>query len=123
MVTMTNTGLEYDSKLFCGISTTPFKYIQLGTGSTDESESDTSLESLISDYGLSEQEGTASIESGYTAVISATFTCTSDDKYFRETGLCDADSHLAMRHVFLSDKYLDNGESATITFKIIKGRA
>ena len=124
MVTFVNTGLEYDAKLFNGVSTSPFKYVAMGSGSTAESTSQTALVTEITDTGLTRAEGTASYEADYIAVVEETFTATGSTT-FQETGLFDDASagHMAMRHLFSSAKNVDNGEQVKITFKVTKARA
>ena len=126
MVTFVNAGLEYDAKLFNGVSTAPFKYIALGTGTTAEANDQTALVTEVSGNGLSRAEGTASYEADYIAVVTKTFTCTADSQTFQETGLLDTavtGGNMAMRHLFASVKNIDNGEKAIITFKVTKARA
>jgi hypothetical protein len=123
MVTFTNAGLEYDAKLFNGVSTNPFKYVALGSGTTAEADDQTVLVTEITGTGLARAEGTTSYEASYISVITHTFTATGSTT-FQEAGLFDDASggNMAMRHLFSSAKNIDNGEQATITFKATKAR-
>lgn len=124
MVTFVNSGLEYDAKLFNGESTAPFKYVAMGSGSTAEANDQEALVTEITDTGLARAEGTTSYEASYISVVTHEFTATGTTT-FRECGLFDASEsgHMAMRHLFSSDKNIDNGEQAEITFKVTKARA
>lgn len=126
MVTFVNAGLEYDAKLFNGVSTAPFKYIALGTGTTAEANDQTALVTEVSGNGLSRAEGTGTYEADYISVVTYEFTCTADSQTFQETGLFDTavtGGNMAMRHKFASVKNIDNGEKAEIIFKVTKARA
>lgn len=126
MVTFTNAGLQYDAKLFNGVSTAPFKYVALGSGSTAESESQTALITEIATGGLSRAAGTETYEADYIAVVTHTFTATSDSMAFQEVGLFDTavtGGNMAMRHLFASVKNVDTGEQVEIIFKVTKSRA
>ena len=65
---ITNAGKAYVAKLIGGIVTAPFSYIQIGTGTTTPSPSDTALESFYA-----EKQATAMFVEPSSVVFSAMF--------------------------------------------------
>ncbi len=126
MTVFTNDGLEYDAKLFCGVSTSPFKYVALGSGTGAEDVTNTALTTEIAASGLSRAEGTPSYEATYISVVTCTHTATADGLQVWEVGLFDTavtGGKMAIRKKFASAKNLDTGEKITNTFKVTKARA
>jgi len=124
--TITNAGLEYEAKLLVGVSTKPFKYIALGSGTTAEANDQTALVSEITDNGGARAEGTASYEASYKGKVTKTFTA-SGDLTVNECGLFDDDGdpagNMYARAKFTATKNLASGDTLQITFTVTKGRA
>lgn len=126
MATLTNTGKSQTAGLINGLETSPFTYIALGSGSTEEASSDTELESEIStDGGERTEAGT----------ISQTTTSTTDDTAhwehtfnfngnltINEVGLFDSDSggNMYMRHVLGTERNVTNGDTLTVTIDSVQ---
>jgi len=126
MTVFTNDGLEYDAKLFCGVSVAPFKYVALGSGTDAEANDNTALTTELAANGLSRALGTESYEADYIAVVECTHTSTADEQTVWEVGLFDTavtGGKMAIRKKFASVKNLDNGEKIKNTFKVTKARA
>ena len=126
MTVFTNKGLEYDAKLFCGVSVAPFQYVALGSGTDAEAVGNTALTTELAANGLSRALGTGSYEADYIAVVEHTHTCTADGQTVWEVGLFDTavtGGNMAIRKKFASVKNLDNGEKIKNTFKVTKARA
>jgi len=122
--TIVNSGLEYEAKLLVGVSTDPFIYIALGSGTTAEANDQTALIAEIDSNGGARAGGTPSYEADYKAKVTKTFTA-SGDLTVNECGLFDAASngHMYARAKFASTKNLATGDTLQITFTITKGRA
>jgi len=122
--TITNAGLEYEAKLLVGVSTKPFKYIALGSGTTAEANDQTALVTEITTNGGARAEGTASYEASYKGVVTKTFTA-SGDLTVNEAGLFDdaSSGHMYARAKFASAKNLASGDTLQVTFTVTKGRA
>lgn len=118
MATLVNAGLEYLAKLMVGVSTNPFKYIALGSGTTDEAITQTALDTEITTFGGSRALGTGSYEADYKGVCAKTFSFTGNLS-INECGLFDAAStgNMAIRHKFSTTRSVVNGDSIAITFK------
>jgi len=110
---LVDTGLEYAAKLLNGVSTSPFQYIAIGSGSTSPQTTDTSLESEVDRVLAS-----TSYESPYKAKLTATFEFSSSVT-IREAGIFNAssDGNMLSRITF-ADKSFDAGESLGIIWTI-----
>lgn len=117
MATLLDTGLEYIAKLINGVSTAPFKYLALGSGTAPEATNQTGLTTEIATNGLARVEATCGYEALGKATWSKEFTSTADGMQINEVAIYDAavDGHALMRHKYSSTKALDNTESLTIS--------
>jgi hypothetical protein len=85
-----NAGLEYVSKLVNGVSTNPFKYIALGTGTDIPESGDTGLTTETVATGLERALTTCEYVASYKAHIYHTFTNTSGGTVgLNEAGIFD----------------------------------
>lgn len=123
---LVNAGLEYMAKLLNGVSTTPFKYAAIGTGTTAPAVGDTTLEAEITTGGGSRaQAQTIEYEASYKAKWVHTFTFTSSFAVTEE-GLFDAAGpppagHMLVRHTF-TVKNVESGDSIQFTNKVTVSR-
>ena len=117
MATLTNAGLEGIAKLLNGVSTAPFKYIAVGSGTTPEATTDTALVTELTANGLTRVEATCGYEATGKATWSKEFVSTADGMQINEVGIFDDDTagNMLMRHKYSSTKALDNTESLTIS--------
>ena len=117
MATLTNAGLEGIAKLLNGVSTAPFKYIALGSGTTTEATTDTALVTEIAANGLARAEATCGYESLGKATWTHEFTATADGMQINEVAIFDAAAagNMLMRHKYSSTTALDNTESLTVS--------
>ena len=85
--TLTNVGREYVAKLIGGLHTKPFKYIQIGKGTTFPTEEDMSLEDF---YAEKEGNISAFYWRGYfvASIVDCTFSI-SEEVTISEAGLFD----------------------------------
>ena len=126
MTVFTNDGLEYDAKLFNGVSVAPFVYVALGSGTDAEANDNAALTTELTLNGLARALGTESYEADYIAVVECSHTCTADSEIVWEVGLFDTavtGGNMAIRKKFASVKNLDTGEKIKNTFKVTKARA
>jgi hypothetical protein len=117
MATLLDSGLEYIAKLINGVSTAPFKYIALGSGTTAEATNQTGLTTELAANGLARAEATCEYEALGKATWTKEFTSTADGMQINEVAIYnDATAGDAlMRHKYSSTKALDNTESLTIS--------
>lgn len=119
---ITNAGLAEVAGLINGVTSGPFDYIAVGTGTTAAAAGNTTLETEIADSGLSRAQGTTSrvttTQTNDTAQVTKTFSVTGT-KAVTEAGLLDASSGgvLLARQVFSAVNVI-NGDSLQITWKI-----
>jgi len=114
-----NAGKSEVAKLISGLSTTPFKYIAIGTGTTAETASDTALQTEVQRAEATVSSGTTNV-SGDTAVFDADFTFSSATAV-TEYGLFNASTGGTMlSRKVKSALNLDSGDSVHITWKIIQ---
>lgn len=113
--TVTNKGLEMMAKLLVGVSTSPMKYIALGSGTTAEANDQTALVNEITTNGGARAEGTASYVADYQGKVTKTFTITGE-LIVNEVGLLDAaaDGNMAYRAKLAAARNLINGDSLII---------
>ena len=67
MATLVNKGLEMKAKLLNGVSTAPFTYIALGSGTTAEANDQTALVTEITTNGGARAAATCEYEADYKA--------------------------------------------------------
>ena len=117
MATLVDTGLEYIAKLINGVSTAPFKYIALGSGTTPEAIDQTALTTEIPANGLARAEATCGYEAPGKATWSKEFTATAGGMQINEVAIFDAATagNMLMRHKYTSTKTLDTSESLAIS--------
>jgi len=85
--TLTNTGREYIAKIIGGLHTKPFKYIQIGTGTTYPTPDDTALENFYDEKEANVEVFT--IEDKFEAtVLDCSFSFT-EDVEITEAGIFD----------------------------------
>jgi hypothetical protein len=125
MATYLDSGIEYTAKLMNGVSTAPFKYIGLGSGTTAEATDQTGLITEITGNGLARAEATCGYEATGKATWTKEFTATADGQQINEVGIFDAASggHCLMRHKYSSTKALDSTESLTVSIVFTQARA
>jgi len=110
---LVDTGLEYAAKLLNGVSTSPFQYIAIGSGSTSAQTTDTDLESEVDRTSAS-----TFYESPYKAKFTAIFNFTSSTT-IREAGIFnDATGGNLLSRVTFADKNFDAGESLGVSWTI-----
>lgn len=102
----------------------PFTYIALGTGTTEASATDTTLEAEIVDSGLERAIATLSrvttTAANDTAQRSHEFTATGT-KAITEVGVLNAASEgTLMARNIITTKNVDSGDTITITSKTVK---
>lgn len=84
-----NSGLEQVAKLLNGVSTTPFKYIAIGTDNTAAASGQTALQSEIT--RAQAEDGGGSYEADYKAKLTKTFSFGSGESYtITEAGVFDS---------------------------------
>jgi len=117
MATLLDSGLEYIAKLINGVSTAPFKYIALGSGTTAEATNQTGLTTELAANGLARAEATCGYEALGKATWTKEFTATADSQTINEVGIFNNASagNMLMRHKYSSTKTLDNTESLTVS--------
>lgn len=85
-----NAGKERVAKLLCGVSSTDFTYIAIGTGTTAPTVTDTALETEVARESA---VGGGAYEASYKAVFEKTFNFGSAESYaITEAGLSDSAS-------------------------------
>jgi len=110
---LVDTGLEYAAKLLNGVSTSPFQYIAIGSGSTSPQITDTALESEIDRTSAS-----TFYESPFKANFTAIFNFSSSVT-IREAGIFnDATSGNLLSRVTFAAKSFDAGESLGVAWTI-----
>ena len=117
MVTVTNTGLVALSKLANGVdSLDPFTYMGLGSSSTLEAATQTTLISEIVANGGERASATCTYVADYTAKWVVTFTFTGNVT-INECAIFNAASVgvMLIRHVFANTKSLVNGDKLELT--------
>jgi hypothetical protein len=124
MATITNKGLEIKAKLLNGVASTPFTYVALGSGTTDEANDQTALVTEITTNGGARAAATCEYEADYKAKWTKTFNFTGSLSV-NEVGIFDAASNgnMLMRHKFSATKSVENGDSLAITIKETESRA
>lgn len=126
MATITNDGLVWAAKRASGIdSVAAMTYLELGTGTTPESQSQTALVAPITDSGLARAAATCSYEESYKTVLVKLWTATAT-KAIREVGIFNDPAPSAgtmwMRHLWSTARNVDNGDSIQVTCKCTHGR-
>jgi len=110
-----NKGKELMAKLLNGVSTKYFRYIQIGTGTTAPSNTDTALEAFYA-----EKEASCSYQSDFKAVFSATFTF-GETVTITESGVFNdakaASPDMLCRQTFAGKTY-SSGESLEVVWTI-----
>jgi len=110
---LVNTGLEYAAKLLNGVSTSPFQYIAIGSGSTSPQTTDTALESEVD-----RTVANTSYESPYKAKFTAIFNFTSFTT-IREAGIFnDSSGGNLLSRVTFAAKSFNAGESLGVSWTI-----
>jgi len=124
MGTITNTGLEYIAKNLNGLVDSEFTYIAIGTDSTAESTSNTSLGAENTTLGAARKQATCAYTSPGTASFNALFSF-SGNVTVREVGIFDAPSggHLLYRRVLAANRNYSDGDAAEFTVTIPFTRA
>lgn len=126
MVTITNDGLVWAAKRAGGVdSVAPMTYLELGTGTGAESQTDTALKTPITGSGLARAAATVSYEASYKTVLTALWTSTSVSTVaIREVGAFNSSSGGTMwfRHLWSSARNVDNGDSIQVTCKCTHAR-
>jgi hypothetical protein len=121
LVMLTTDGLEYQARYTNQETAGAWKWMSTGSGSTAESSAHTALVAENTTLGGERAIATLSYEASYksvwTRVVSATGNVT-----IREVGIHNSltvgGSKMLMRHVFASDKNLENGQTLQITMKL-----
>lgn len=124
MATFVDKGIEMVAKLVNGVSTSPFTYMALGSGTTAESESDTALVTELVANGLERASATCTYEATGKAKWVHAFQSTADAQSVNEVGVFNAASagDMIIRHKYASTKTLDGGETLTVTIIFTEGR-
>ena len=117
--TIVNKGLEMMAKLLGGVSTAPFKYIGLGSGTDAEAAGDTALTTEITTNGGARAEADVTYEAGYICKINKTFNITGD-LAVNEVGVfnADADGDMLYRAKLAATRNLVNGDKVEIDVQI-----
>jgi len=125
MVTITNKGLEAYARMISGVSApSAFTYMSTGTGSGEESTSDTALEAANTSNGLQRQAATCTFASPGTSQWNKLFTATGAGT-IREVGIHNASSggDMLLRHLLSENKSYASGDSVEITITVTIGRS
>jgi len=126
MATLVNKGLELKAKLLNGVSTAPFTYIALGSGTTAEANDQTALVTEITTNGGARAAATCEYEADYKAKWTKTFSFTGSLSV-NEVGIFNDDGDPAgdmlMRHKFSATKAVEDGDSLQIIIKETESRA
>lgn len=117
MATLTNVGLEGIAKLLNGVSTAPFKYVALGSGTTTEATNQTALATEFTANGLARVVATCGYEATGKATWTHEFVAAADGMQINEVAIFDAATagNMLMRHKYSSTKALDSTESLTVS--------
>lgn len=117
MPTFVDKGIEMVAKLINGVSTSPFTYVALGSGTTAEANDQTALTTEHVADGLARASATCSYEAPGKAKWVHTFTASNDALAVNEIGIFNAASSgdMLMRHKYASTKTLDYNETLTVT--------
>ena len=116
MSTLMNAGKSEIAKLLNGTDTpTAFTYMAIGSGSTAEAATQTTLVTEITTNGGARAAATCSYVANYTARWTKLFNFTGNVT-LREVGIFNASSSgdMLLRHVYPADKTYVNGESVEI---------
>ena len=116
MSTLMNAGKAEIAKLLNGTDTpTAFTYMAIGSGSTAEAATQTTLVTEITTNGGQRAAATCSYVANYTARWTKLFKFTGNVT-LREVGIFNAASSgdMLLRHVYPADKTYVNGESVEI---------
>lgn len=125
MATLVDKGLEMIAKLVNGVSTTPFTYIAVGSGTTAEATDQTALVTEHVANGLARASATCAYEATGKATWVHEFISTADSQTIAEIGILNAASagDMLMRHKYTSAKNLDDTESLTVSVIFTEERA
>jgi len=125
MATFVDSGIEYVAKLVNGVSTSPFTYMAIGSGTTEELVDQTSLATELVDSGLSRVVSTVAYEAPGKATWYAEFDCVADGKVVNEVGIFDnaTAGNMLMRHKYISAKNLDNGDRLIVSVVFTETRS
>lgn len=122
--TTTNNGLEETAKLINGVSSNPFKYIAIGSGSNAENEEDSELQTEITTNGGQRTEATCSYEEGNKAKWEVLFNFTGEVTV-REVGIFNASENgiIFARKVLPENIIVNNGDLMIVraTHKVERG--
>ena len=116
MSTLMNAGKAEIAKLLNGTDTpTAFTYMAIGSGSTAEAATQTTLVTEITTNGGQRAAATCSYVANYTARWTKLFKFTGNVT-LREVGIFNGSSSgdMLLRHVYPADKTYVNGESVEI---------
>lgn len=129
MVTVLTTGLVAQAHYTNFTSTSTYsdgwKWLGIGISTSSEAVGNTGLISEITSGGGGiRSTATLTYESSYTSVWANTFSFTTDFAV-NECAIFDSSSgtggHCLMRHVFASAKNVNNGDTLTVTMKLVQG--
>jgi hypothetical protein len=127
MVTIVNAGIEGTAKLQNGFEALdPFNYVAVGSGSTPEAQTDTTLDTELTTGGFIRAVATVSIFSNYFSKWEIDFTNTSGSSVIvREAAIFNAatDGSMLLRHVWPSDNVVPNGDTARLSIFVLHARA
>lgn len=118
--TLTNTGREYIAKIVGGLHTKPFKYIQIGTGTTYPTEEDTSLENFYDEKEANVEVFTTHEGEFIATVLDCTFSFT-EDVEITEAGIFDdllANSPNMLARVVFSPRKVSSEKTLRIRWGI-----
>ena len=121
MTTVTTIGLEYLARYANQSTVGAFTYMAIGSGTTAESDAQTTLVTELTGSGLARVVATRSYESSYKSVWTYTFTNnTGSSVAVNEAGIFDAASagHMLMRGLFPATKNLAAAETLETTMKL-----
>ena len=114
MSTLMNAGKAEIAKLLNGTDTpTAFTYMAIGSGSTAEAATQTTLVTEITTNGGARAAATCSYVANYTARWTHLFEFTGNVT-LREVGIFNASGDMLLRHLYPADKTYVNGESVEI---------
>jgi len=125
MATIKNDGLLALAKLAGGVdSEAAFTYAALGTGTTAESQTGTTLEDEIVTGGAERKAATMSYEADYKTVWQVLWNFTATHAIYK-IGIFNAAAagRMLMEHLWASARNVDNGDSMEATLKMTAGRA
>lgn len=126
MATIPDAALVNNAKLLGAVSGgAAYTHIAVGSGSTAEANTDTTLVTELTTNGFVRAAAAGAYEATAKCKWTKTFTATADSNTIREFGIFTASEAgtMGLRHVMTADKTVDDTETFTATVTITCARA